>query len=92
MNRQPSLQPIIVNFKTATAAQRYVLAQKLGTSKGFYETYFKMLPVFKTAVGPQKKCFDLLNELHHKIFNEYRYSDYNSFRKALAYHHKTNRK
>ena len=91
MNQKPSIQPLIINFESITNAQRYTLARKLGTAKGFYEIYFKMLPVFKHAPGPQKKCFDRLNLLHFKIFEEYKYSDYNSFRIALSYHHKKRR-
>lgn len=80
--------PIISNFSNQTEAQKYVLAQKLGTTKGFYLYYFQMLSKFKT----QTDCFNAVNLLHYKIFNEYKYEDYNSFRNVLKYHLQKNRK
>lgn len=67
--------------------KKFLLAQKLGTIKGFYKYYFDHLPKHKT----QTDCFNAINLLHYNIFNEYKYEDYNSFRGALNYHLKNNR-
>lgn len=80
-------KPGLANFTNLTEGQKYVLAQKLGTAKGFYLYYFEQLKHFKT----QTECFNAVNLLHFKIFNEYKYTEYNSFRHALQYHLKKNR-
>jgi len=76
------------NFNQLTHAQKYVLAQKLGTAKGFYLYYFELLPHFTT----QTDCFNAVNLLHYKIFDQYKYEDYNSFRNALRYHLQKNKR
>jgi len=85
MDHQPVL---IVNFKQLTDSQKYQLAQQLGTVKGFYTYYFNQLPNFNT----QSNCFNAVNLLHFKIFNTYKYEDYNSFRRALTYHLQKNKR
>lgn len=79
---------LIANFSNLTQGEKYILAQKLGTSKGFYLYYFEQLKHFQN----QTKCFNTINLLHHKIFGEYKYTDYDSFRNVLKYQLKKNRK
>jgi len=68
------------NYETKQANEKLQLAKKLGTRIGFFEFYFNNLPNFKT----QTDCFYAVNELHFSIFSEYKYSDYNSFRKQVT--------
>lgn len=77
-----SQQPIIINLKQKSDAEKYQLAQKLGTVKGFYQYYFDMLPVIQN----QTKTFEAVNLLHYKIFGEEKYSSYDSFRQRMLHH------
>lgn len=70
------------NYQKKLLQQQFILAQQIGTVKGFYIYYFDTLPNFKT----QKQCFDNVNELFVQIFGEEKYTDYNSFRISLNYH------
>jgi hypothetical protein len=76
-----------MSIKTLTVEQKYDLAQKLGTTRTFFLYYFDELPNYKTTAD----CFDAVNELHFEIFTEYKYSDHNSFKRALSYHHNKTR-
>jgi hypothetical protein len=80
---QPDL---IIDISEKTPSEKYQLACKLGTVKGFYLYYYELLP----EIGSQLVTFNAVNHLHYQIFNEYKYSDYDSFRKALVYHLKKN--
>lgn len=60
------------------------LMKKLSTTTGFYGEYFKEL---KTAKS-NKSAFDNINEIYHELFGEYRYSDWNSFKKMTNYFNK----
>ena len=64
-------------FKNKIEAMVLPLAQKLGTRNGFFEYWFAILPKCKT----QKAAFDIANLLHLKIFNEEKYTSYDSFHK-----------
>lgn len=58
------------------------LARQIGTSRGFYETYFKALG---TNIG--RTNFETFNEINQKyfdLFGEYKYSCWNSFRNASS--------
>jgi len=70
------------SFKSLSTSKQLDLAIQLGTVKGFYMYYFDQLPNFDTKT----ECFNKINELHHSIFNEYKYSEYKSFRVSLSYH------
>lgn len=82
------MQQTTTNFNQLSSAQRYVLAQKLGTVTGFYLYYFEQLKHFRT----QTECFNAINLLHYKIFKENKYEDYDSFRRALKYHLQKNKR
>lgn len=88
----PSQQKIVANFNQKQIAEKYTLARKLGTSLGFFKYYFSLLPRFKNQVGARKKAFETANLLHFKIFKEYKYSDFDSFRKIIDRNHRKNSK
>lgn len=82
------MQETLPMYNLLTPSQKFILAQKLGTVKGFYMFYFDKLPYYST----QTDCFNALNLLHYNIFNEYKYEDYNSFRRSLKYHLNKNKR
>ena len=53
--------------------------REIGTTNGFYQAYYKLLPKTKTYV----EAFNQLNDEYHELFGVYRYSSYNTFRKRL---------
>lgn len=67
-------------YEAKQAAEKLALAQQLGTAPGFFQYYFESLPKFTT----QTECFENANLLHYKIFRQYKYADYNSFRNQMA--------
>ena len=75
-------------YENRITAEKLALAQKLGTTKGFFQYYFDMLPYFQTQTG----CFNDINLLHNKIFKEDKYSDYDSFRKQMVRYLKSRHK
>jgi len=81
MDYQTALQ-LARNYEARQLSEKLALAQKLGTTKGFYSFYFNHLSKFNTQI----ECFQHINELHNQIFGEYRYSSYNSFRRHLNHH------
>lgn len=52
---------------------------KAATKKGFLDLYFSVLKDYKSPI----KAFNYLNERYYSLVGEYRYSNYNSFRKNL---------
>ena len=56
--------------------------RKLSTRKGFYEQYFKELKTARTNT----EAFNNINERYHNLFGNYRYSDWNSFKKMTNYY------
>tara|TARA_R110002012_G_scaffold321091_1_gene547357 strand:- start:1353 stop:1604 length:252 start_codon:yes stop_codon:yes gene_type:complete len=61
------------------------LAQKIGTHKGFFEYWFKILPLCKNY----KAAFDIVNFLHFKIFGVEKYTSYSSFHNQKTRYLKT---
>lgn len=57
------------------------IMKQLGTQTGFIQFYFTKLkePQFKS----NQDCFHYVNDLYHSLFDEYRYSDFNSFRQII---------
>lgn len=55
------------------------LLKLFATRIGFFQHYFTQLANFKT----KKECFDAVNEEYFTLLEEYRYEDYNSFRKQI---------
>jgi len=53
------------------------LMRKIGTREGFFQHYFQMLNDHKKSID----AFNELNEIYHELFKEYRYSDFDSFKK-----------
>lgn len=70
MNQTPE------QFKLSVEAKVLPIAQKLGTRKGFFEYWFKILPKCKS----HKAAFDITNLLYLKIFKEEKYNSYGSFK------------
>ena len=56
--------------------------RELSTRKGFYAAYFVEL---KTAKS-NKEAFDTVNETYHELFGNYRYSDFNTFKRMTNYY------
>ena len=67
-------------FVNALDAYIFNLAQQLGTQQGFFEYWFKILPLCKNY----KEAFDLVNFLHLKIFGVEKYTSYASFKNQKA--------
>lgn len=63
------------------------LMRQLRTPIGFYKYFFSLLPKHPT----RKAAFDEANQKHYEFFNEYRYSDYNSFKATVSVRHKKKR-
>jgi hypothetical protein len=59
----------------------------LSSPKGFYAEYFKELITAKS----NKEAFDTVNEEYYELFKDYRYSDYNSFKRMLNYYNNKNK-
>lgn len=55
------------------------LMRKLGTKLGFFQHYFDNLKRHRT----QNECFNEVNELYFDLFGEWRYDNYDSFRKQF---------
>lgn len=64
--------------------EREKLYRQLGgrTPHGFYKYYFDDLPFHSTNF----ECFNHVNTIYFDLYGEYRYEDYNSFRRAYTYH------
>jgi hypothetical protein len=75
-------------FQQKIEAMILPIAQKLGTSEGFFLYWFQILPKCKN----QKAAFDLANLLHFKIFKKEKYSSFDSFRKQRDSYIKTYKK
>ena len=69
-----------VNFSKLTPSEKYELAIKLGTAKGFYMFYFDSLYKFKSQIS----CFNNANDIYFSIYKEYKYKDYDSFRVTVS--------
>lgn len=51
---------------------------ELKTSKGFFQSWYSLLPRFKT----QQDCFEYLNLMHHRKYRCYKYLSYEDFKNA----------
>lgn len=80
MERTPT--EIMLEKQLAETNRKLELARQIGVSSGFIKLYFDYLPKVKTNV----EAFDKVNDLHHELFGEYRYSDIKSFKYALRYY------
>jgi len=67
------------------------LMRKLHSPEGFYLYWFENLRKFE-GYGVNKACFDAANDLYFELFLEYRYSDYNSFRRYITRRNKSIKK
>jgi hypothetical protein len=56
------------------------LQKKLQGRTEFFKYYFDNLPFYQT----QTDCFNAVNDLYFELFKEYKYTDYNSFRKQVT--------
>tara|TARA_R110002074_G_scaffold199995_1_gene367907 strand:+ start:424 stop:672 length:249 start_codon:yes stop_codon:yes gene_type:complete len=62
-------------FINALDAKILKLARKLGTTAGFFEYWFQILPKCES----HKAAFELANFLHYKIFKVDKYTSLSSF-------------
>lgn len=60
------------------------LMRLIGTREGFYQYYFKQINKYKS----REEAFEAINEMYFTLFQEYRYTNYNSFRRAINHHTK----
>lgn len=60
------------------------ITRQLGTRQGFFQYYFEELPKHRTNV----ECFNAVNDKYFDLFGEWRYTDYNSFRKQANHYNK----
>lgn len=69
------------NYEKKQLAEKFKLAQQIGTTAGFYMYFFDTLGTgeFET----RKECFHNVNDLHLHVFGQEKYSDYNSFRQFI---------
>lgn len=58
------------------------LMKQLRTSEGFIRYFFKEIDNYKNRA----ECFNAVNELFYQLFGEYRYSDYDSFRRVCNHY------
>lgn len=58
--------------------------RKLATRQGFFIEYFLECKKQKT----NKEAFEVINQEYHNLFGQYRYSDHDSFKKAISYQFK----
>lgn len=58
--------------------------KKLATRSGFFSEYFQECKNHNT----NKEAFDFVNEEYFNLFGQYRYSDHDSFKKAVSYQFK----
>lgn len=79
MNSLLENQITALKLQLNMAYQKEELMRKIGGANnlGFFQYYFDMLPGFRTKY----ECFNHVNEQYFDLFGEYRYTDYNSFRK-----------
>jgi hypothetical protein len=63
------------------------IMRQLSTVSGFYQMYFEKLKTTNNLTA-----FNEVNEIYYSLFNRYRYSDYNSFKKMTNYYHNQNKK
>ncbi len=77
LNEENALRIYITKIEKQNEQMR-----ELSTRKGFYAAYFVAL---KTAKS-NKEAFDNVNETYHELFGNYRYSDWNSFKKMTNYY------
>ena len=63
-------------YEKEIKSRLFGLTRQLATKQGFFSYYYKILPKCKT----QEAAFDIVNLLHYLLFDEYKYSSYNSFR------------
>lgn len=55
------------------------LMRKIGTTAGFFNYYFEILPKHRTHI----ETFNDVNEQHFELYGEYKYSSHSSFLTVL---------
>lgn len=68
-----------LDFQGKTYAEIVVLLAK---TDGFIRIYWHNMRYYRY----QKVLFNTLNDYYFEVFKEYRYKNYDSFRKSLAWH------
>lgn len=77
--KKPYIKPTVKKIEVDSQIIR------MFTRKGFIEVFWEELQ-FRRKEDPkisEKAVFDHLNDKFYKIFNEFRYSSYDSFRQRL---------
>ncbi|XRE42226.1 hypothetical protein ACIVBQ_000430 [Tenacibaculum discolor] len=69
-------------FERNIKAMLFDVAKKIGTTTGYMDYYFKILYKCKS----QKQAYEAVNVLHFLIFGQYKYSDFDSFRRSRNHH------
>tara|TARA_B100000809_G_scaffold71197_1_gene68816 strand:+ start:290 stop:535 length:246 start_codon:yes stop_codon:yes gene_type:complete len=77
-------QKIAEDYKNKLLAQTAELMHQLATPAAFLKYYYKILPKCKS----QKAAFDIVNLLYYLLFDEEKYSSFDSFRSVKNRHFK----
>ncbi len=72
----------LLQQQNAQLEDKIALMRKLGNHEGFYQHYWSILKDFNS----RESAFEHLNQIYFDCFGEYRFSDYNSFRRSHNYH------
>lgn len=77
-------EQIAQNYKNKLLAHTAELMQQLATPAAFLKYYYRILPKCRS----QKAAFDIVNLLYYLVFNEEKYSSFDSFRAVKNRHFK----
>jgi hypothetical protein len=77
---------IMLQRKVSELQQQTEIMRQLGTMDGFFQAFYNLLKNNASRTHPE--AFNLVNDQYFEIWGEYRYSDYESFRRAKYYHYK----
>lgn len=75
-------------IKIEKLTEKAELLKQLGTRIGFFNYFFKIVQKCST----NEEAFNFVNDLHQELFDEPRYSDYNSFKRVQTYYSKKTKK
>lgn len=75
-------QEIMLSKKVQEQQQEMELMRQLASVSGFIQAYWNMLKESRTNV----EAFNSVNDQYFGLFGDYKYNDWNSFRRALNYH------
>lgn len=73
---------IMLSKKVQEQQQEMELMRQLASVSGFIQAYWNMLPGSRTNI----EAFNVVNDRYFGLFGDYKYNDWNSFRRSLNYH------